>query len=69
MKIIIISVSKPYSFEIGKILKDENSLEDYKIENGCTLHIVKGKSASGSTTTEPTAAAQSTSQSTSGTQA
>jgi hypothetical protein len=30
---------------IGKILKDENSLEEYKIENGCTLHIVKGKSA------------------------
>jgi uncharacterized ubiquitin-like protein YukD len=32
----------------GKILKDESTLEDYKIENGMTVHLVKAKSASSS---------------------
>jgi ubiquilin len=35
----------------GKILKDENTLSEYKIEDGVTVHLVKGKSASGATTT------------------
>ena len=30
----------------GKILNDEKTLPDYKIENGMTVHLVKGKSAS-----------------------
>ena len=30
----------------GKILKDDNTLEEYKIEDGVTVHLVKGKSAS-----------------------
>ena len=30
----------------GKILKDELTLDEYKIENGVTIHLVKGKSAS-----------------------
>ena len=30
----------------GKILKDELTLSEYKIENGMTVHLVKGKSAS-----------------------
>jgi Ubiquitin family len=29
----------------GKILKDEVTLEEYKIEDGVTVHLVKGKSA------------------------
>lgn len=29
----------------GKILKDEMTLEDYKIGEGLTVHMVKGKSA------------------------
>jgi ubiquilin len=33
---------------VGKILKDENTLEEYKIEDGVTVHLVKGKSASAS---------------------
>lgn len=33
----------------GKILKDEQTLTDYKIENGCTIHLVKGKGGSSST--------------------
>jgi ubiquilin len=37
----------------GKILKDENTLDSYKIEEGVTVHLVKGKSAaSGSNPTE-----------------
>ena len=32
----------------GKILKDENTLDDYKIENGLTIHLVKGKTAASS---------------------
>lgn len=34
----------------GKILKDENTLIEYKIEDGVTVHLVKGKSASGTAT-------------------
>ena len=41
----------------GKILKDEQTLDSYKITDGMTVHLVKGKSAGGakpaeSTTTE-----------------
>ena len=31
----------------GKILKDEMTLDEYKITDGLTIHLVKGKSASG----------------------
>lgn len=50
------------NFLIGKILKDENTLEEYKIEDGVTVHLVKGKSAaaSGSTSTTSTDQSQST---------
>ena len=40
----------------GKILKDENTLEEYKIEDGVTVHLVKGKSAASS---EPSASSTS----------
>ena len=33
----------------GKILKDEQILSEYKIEDGVTVHLVKGKSASSTT--------------------
>ena len=41
----------------GKILKDEQTLDSYKITDGMTVHLVKGKSAGGAkpadtTTTE-----------------
>ena len=29
-------------------MKDENTLEEYKIEDGVTVHLVKGKSAAAS---------------------
>jgi len=29
----------------GKILKDELTLEDFKITDGLTIHLVKGKTA------------------------
>jgi ubiquilin len=29
----------------GRILKDEQTLESYKIENGVTVHLVKAKAA------------------------
>ena len=32
----------------GKILKDDMTVEDYKITDGLTVHLVKGKSAAGS---------------------
>jgi hypothetical protein len=31
----------------GKILKDELTLDEYKITDGLTVHVVKGKSAGG----------------------
>jgi len=31
----------------GKILKDEMTLDEYKITDGLTIHMVKGKSAGG----------------------
>lgn len=31
----------------GKILKDEMTLDEYKITDGLTVHMVKGKSAAG----------------------
>jgi hypothetical protein len=39
-------------------LKDETTLEEYKIEDKQTVHLVRGKSASGAppTGTQPTAA-------------
>jgi len=42
----------------GKILKDENTLEDYKIADGDTVHLVKGKSAASQSA--PTTSTQST---------
>jgi ubiquilin len=38
----------------GKILKDENTLKDYKIADGDTVHLVKGKTAAGATSTPAT---------------
>ncbi len=32
----------------GKILKDEMTLDEYKIVDGLTVHMVKGKSAAAS---------------------
>ena len=40
----------------GKILKDEMTLDDYKITDGLTVHVVKGKSAGAPATTVPVAA-------------
>jgi hypothetical protein len=37
------------NLNLGKILKDELTLEEYKIEDGVTVHMVKGKSQSGAT--------------------
>ncbi len=53
---------------LGKILKDELTLEEYKIENGVTVHLVKGKSAaSGAPTTSTSeSTATSTSQASAG---
>ena len=31
---------------LGKILKDETTLGEYRIEDGVTLHLVKGKISS-----------------------
>ena len=45
----------------GKILKDEMTLDEYKITDGMTIHLVKGKAAGG----QP-AAANSTAASDSG---
>ena len=49
----------------GKILKDEMTIEDFKITDGLTIHLVKGKTAASSgaaaaTTTLPTEASDST---------
>lgn len=33
----------------GKILKDEQTLDEYKITDGLTVHLVKGKGAAGPT--------------------
>ena len=37
----------------GKILKDEMTLEEYKITDGLTVHMVKGKSAGGASSVAP----------------
>ena len=39
----------------GKILKDEMTLDEYKITDGLTIHLVKGKSAGGAATAGTTA--------------
>lgn len=44
----------------GKILKDDNSLVEYKINDGDTVHLVKSKAA-GASSTAPTQAAEVTS--------
>ena len=44
---------------VGKILKDENTLEEYKIEDGVTVHLVKGKSASSATASSTTTLTES----------
>ena len=50
----------------GKILKDEMTIEDFKITDGLTIHLVKGKTAAGgggaaaATTTLPTESSDST---------
>lgn len=36
----------------GKILKDELTLDEYKITDGLTVHLVKGKSSATTTTAE-----------------
>jgi ubiquilin len=38
-------------------LKDDTTLEEYKIEDGVTVHLVKGKSATASASSEATASA------------
>jgi ubiquilin len=46
---------------IGKILKDENTLKDYKIADGDTVHLVKGKTAAGASSTPATTTQATTS--------
>jgi len=43
----------------GKILKDEMTLDEYKITDGLTIHLVKGKSA-GAAATDTSSATGST---------
>ena len=38
----------------GKILKDEMKLDEYKIADGLTVHLVKGANKSGPSTSGPT---------------
>lgn len=45
----------------GKILKDEMTLDEYKITDGLTVHVVKGKSASGAQPAASTASAEGSS--------
>ena len=40
----------------GKILKDEMTLDEYKITDGMTIHLVKGKAAGGQPSAPTTAA-------------
>jgi len=47
----------------GRILKDESTLDEYKIEDGLTVHLVKGKSAQGAQP-QPSASTANTSSST-----
>jgi len=47
----------------GRILKDESTLDEYKIEDGLTVHLVKGKSAQGAQP-QPSASTGNTSSST-----
>lgn len=43
----------------GRILKDDQTLESYKIENGVTVHLVKAKTTgAGSEPAQATAAAE-----------
>lgn len=46
----------------GKILKDELTIEDFKITDGLTIHLVKGKTAaaSGATSAEVPASSGTT---------
>lgn len=43
----------------GKILKDEMTLDEYKITDGMTIHLVKGKAAGGAPSTAATGASDS----------
>lgn len=45
---------------IGKILKDETTLEEYKIEDKQTVHLVKGKTATSTTSSTTTTTTAST---------
>lgn len=50
----------------GRILNDEKTLDEYKIEDGLTIHLVKGKSAQGAQP-QPSASASTTNTTTSST--
>lgn len=39
----------------GRILKDDQTLTDFKIEDGGQVHLVKGKTAGGAAQAQPTA--------------
>lgn len=46
---------------LGRILKDEQTLESYKIEDGVTIHLVKSKSTNadgGASTGQPSATSE-----------
>ena len=45
----------------GKILKDEQTLDSYKITDGMVVHLVKGKSAAGAKPADTTQSTTSTS--------
>ena len=53
-------------FFVGRILNDEKTLDEYKIEDGLTIHLVKGKSAQGAQP-QPSASASTTNTTTSST--
>lgn len=43
----------------GRILKDDQTLESYKIENGSQVHLVKAKAAAAASESQPAATATS----------
>ena len=56
-----VNFSKKFNtFSLGRILKDEQTLESYKIEDGVTVHLVKSKGATAEgSSTAPTTSATS----------
>ena len=51
-----VSALSPKTYLLGRILKDDQTLDSYKIEDGVTVHLVKAKSATAESGAQPTAA-------------